>query len=456
MANNNKVTTNETEIKEQEVCSTPTMEELRKDSKDGVISFGEVFRKSATEDQSDDKTTEGLQPISQEDMDTYTPDPEQSALEQFGDGVLKDKLTIKPVPLKNQDLYKEEDLMQLSMGRPGYLKLLAKKYKDKPSRLSTGIPDLDEITGGGWVTNGMSVVAAAPNVGKTTILMQSACAMAQQGTAVVFITNDMRKVDLEAKVISQISYSLIGKNCLTISDITNHNALLVDDIHTREIARRLEKTMKYLHIRDLISDEEFDKECDNDLLLADKDKLTRIFLKYTTVYEKVIFIVDSLQQVASYISYGKEGVDNILRTFKEMSAVAPVVMVSTLNRTGYSKQGEINFADLKESGAVEYNADLIVTMIPKFAIEPDTDMDLKTFKTQAEREIVISCKKSRDSGEKSVAMTLYAPGCTFVKYNDDGIDHPSSAPVVKKKTGKKTVSPFMPTMNISGWNVANE
>ena len=37
-----------------------------------------------------------------------------------------------------------------------------------------------------------------------------------------------------------------------------------------------------------------------------------------------------------------------------------------------------------------------------------------------------------------------------------GIDHPSSAPVVKKKTGKKTVSPFMPTMNISGWNVANE
>ena len=162
------------------------------------------------------------------------------------------------------------------------------------------------------------------------------------------------------------------------------------------------------------------------------------------------------QQVASYISYGKEGVDSVLRTFKEMSAVAPVVMVSTLNRTGYSKQGEINFADLKESGAVEYNADLIVTMIPKFAIEPDTDMDLKTFKTQAEREIVISCKKSRDSGEKSVAMTLYAPGCTFVKYNDDGIDHPSSAPVVKKKTGKKTVSPFMPTMNISGWNVANE
>ena len=210
---NNKVTTNETEVKEQKVCSALTMDDLSKDGKNGIISFGEVFRKNTTEDQSDDdKTTEGLQPISQEDMDTYTPDPKQSALEQFGDGVLKDTLTIKPVPLKNQDLYKEEDLMQLSMGRPGYLKLLAKKYKDKPSRLSTGIPDLDEITGGGWVTNGMSVVAAAPNVGKTTILMQSACAMAQQGTAVVFITNDMRKVDLEAKVISQISYSLRTPN----------------------------------------------------------------------------------------------------------------------------------------------------------------------------------------------------------------------------------------------------
>ena len=31
MANHNTVTTNENEGKEQEVCSTPTMEELRKD-----------------------------------------------------------------------------------------------------------------------------------------------------------------------------------------------------------------------------------------------------------------------------------------------------------------------------------------------------------------------------------------------------------------------------------------
>lgn len=394
-----------------------------------------------------------MKPITQEDMDKYAPDPNESALEQFGDGVLKDMLTIKPVPLKKQDLYKEEDLMQLSMGRPGYLKLLAKKYKDKPSRLSTGIPELDEVTGGGWVTNGMSVVAAAPNVGKTTILMQSACAMAQQGTAVVFITNDMRKVDLEAKVISQISYSLIGKDCLTISDITNHNALMVDDAHTREIEKRLEKTMKYLHIRDLISDEEFDKECDNDVLLSDKDKLTRIFLKYTTVYEKVIFIVDSLQQVASYISYGKEGVDSILRTFKEMSAVAPVVMVSTLNRTGYSKQGEINFADLKESGAVEYNADLIVTMIPTFFIKGETDIDLKDFKSKAERKITISCKKSRDSREKDVDMVLYAPGCTFIKPFEEDTGKVSK-PKKKQPSDPPPVS-SLPYIGAKGWNVVN-
>ena len=128
MANNNKVTTNETEGKEQEVCSTPTMEELRKDSKDGIISFGEVFKKNPTGDQAEGKTVEGFQPISPEDMDSYTPDPEQSALEQFGDGVLKDKLTIKPVPLKKQDLYNEEDLMKLSMGRPGYLQVLNSVY----------------------------------------------------------------------------------------------------------------------------------------------------------------------------------------------------------------------------------------------------------------------------------------------------------------------------------------
>ena len=274
--------------------------------------------------------------------------PEQKKqLEKLTGGLLPVTRPV-PVPMRNQNLYSEQEMVNLSMGRKGYLDIMAKRYKDKPSRISTGIAELDEVTGGGWYVNGLSVITASPGIGKTTILLQSAVKMAQQGYVVVYVTCDMRKADLEPKIISQISYSLVGEKCLTIKDITNENALSNDTEHIRDIADKLESTMQYLHIRDLISDEDFDTGCDKDITLSDKSRIERVFEKYTTAYEKVIFIIDSLQQVASYTDTGKNGVDIALRRFKEMSATAPVVMVSTLNRGGYEKeQGEINFKDLK-------------------------------------------------------------------------------------------------------------
>ena len=53
-----------------------------------------------------------------------------------------------PVPLKNQTLYSQEDMINLSMGKKGYFNIMAQKFREKPSRISTGIFELDEVTGG--------------------------------------------------------------------------------------------------------------------------------------------------------------------------------------------------------------------------------------------------------------------------------------------------------------------
>ncbi len=325
------------------------------------------------------------------------------------------KKDIVVVPTKAQTIYKENDIIGLSMGKPNYLSVMAKKYRDRPSRISTGIPELDLVSGGGW-SSGLSVIAAAPNIGKTTILIQSAVAMAQNGTAVVFITNDMRKEDLEAKVISQLSYKLKGEECLRLSEITNGDKLSFKDKHNEELSEMLEKTMKYLHIRDLIYDEDFDRFCGFSDTIDNKTRLQKIFEVYSSVYEKVIFIVDSLQQVAAYIDTGKNGVDIMLRIFKEFSATVPIVMVSTLNRNGYKESGEINMSDLKETGSLEYNTDLLLTMVPLGFIYKNED--LKEFKSKDYRDVMITCKKSRDSKEMDMKMTLYAPGCTFMPYEE--------------------------------------
>lgn len=361
------------------------------------------------------KTVQGeLTPEQQETLNGLNAECDRISKDMIKRGIM----TV-PTPMKNQTLYSKEDIINLSVGRPDYLSILAKKYKDKPSRVSTGIPELDYVSGGGWCANGLSILTAQPNIGKSTILIQSAVKMSQQGTAVVFITNDMRKIDLESKIISQLSYSISGEDCYRLSDITNRGVLSFDTDHNKQIAKILETTLQHLHIRDLIEDEDFDRSCEGDLTQDGLSRLEKIFDKYTAVYEKVIFIVDSLQQVAGYLDTGKSGVDSILRVFKKWSAKAPIVLVSTLNRSGYSKeQGEVNMCDLKESGALEYNTDLLLTMVPLGFVDKTVNEDLKAFKSKDYRDVMITCKKSRDSSERDQKMTLYAPGCTFIAYKE--------------------------------------
>lgn len=367
----------------------------------------------------DSVNQKGKDTVSHEEDTTFTP-PENPTFGGIDTAELEatnNNNKIIEVPTKNNPYYKDENVRRFAVGSPNYLSKLADRIKDRPGKISTGIPDLDYVCGGGWAS-GLNAVAAAPNVGKTTILIQSACAMAQQGTAVVYITNDMRELDLTAKVLSQISYSLVGEDCLTIGKILNNNALSQDTDHVKAVLKNTQNTMQYLHIRDLIYDTDFDSACNKDLTLQGMDKIERIFNVYCNTYEKVIFFADSLQQIAGYIGGGKEGVDTQLRQFKQLSRKynVPIVMISTLNRTGYAKQGEINFSDLKESGSIEYDCDILLTMVPRFALMPEPDMDLKTFKQSDKRDIVISCKKSRDSAERDKTMTLYAPGCTFIPY----------------------------------------
>lgn len=333
---------------------------------------------------------------------------------------LKKEEQVIPVPVKTNAEQIESVVKTFSVGSSHNLSGLSERIRKAPGKISTGIPELDEITGGGW-SYGLNTVAAAPGTGKTTILIQSAVQMSQQGTAVVYITNDMRALDLECKVISGLSYSMVQKACLTVGDILNKGALDSGSQHVKDVLTKAEKTMQYLHIRDLIYDEEFDKACNTNPAMAEMDKLERIFFLYCNTYEKVVFIADSLQQIAGYTAGGKEGVDNQLRQFKQLSRKynVPIIMISTLNRTGYSKQDRILFSDLKESGAIEYDCDTIVTMLPLFVVDPNVEMDMHTFKKSAERDILLSCIKSRDSGEKDAKMTLYAPGCTFISYNGE-------------------------------------
>ncbi len=74
-------------------------------------------------------------------------------------------------------------------GRPFALEPLAGEVHDAP-RLSSGIAELDRVTGGGFVRGSVLLVGGDPGIGKSTLLIQAAAALARGGHRAVYISGE--------------------------------------------------------------------------------------------------------------------------------------------------------------------------------------------------------------------------------------------------------------------------
>jgi DNA repair protein RadA/Sms len=80
-------------------------------------------------------------------------------------------------------------------GRPGRkgrafaLEQLAGETHEAP-RLSSGIAELDRVTGGGFVRGSALLVGGDPGIGKSTLLIQAAAALARTGQRAVYISGE--------------------------------------------------------------------------------------------------------------------------------------------------------------------------------------------------------------------------------------------------------------------------
>ncbi len=74
-------------------------------------------------------------------------------------------------------------------GRPFPLEPLTGQTHDAP-RLASGIAELDRVTGGGFVRGSVLLVGGDPGIGKSTLLIQAAAALARGGHRVVYISGE--------------------------------------------------------------------------------------------------------------------------------------------------------------------------------------------------------------------------------------------------------------------------
>jgi DNA repair protein RadA/Sms len=74
-------------------------------------------------------------------------------------------------------------------GRPFALEPLAGETHEAP-RLASGVPELDRVTGGGFVRGSVLLVGGDPGVGKSTLLIQVAAALARKRQRAVYISGE--------------------------------------------------------------------------------------------------------------------------------------------------------------------------------------------------------------------------------------------------------------------------
>ena len=222
--------------------------------------------------------------------------------------------------------------------------------------MSTGIAGLDKALDGG-LHAGLTVLGAVSSMGKTSLMLQMADTLAAAGRNVLFITIEMSRMELIAKSAVR---------------------------GTKERARPLlDGKLPEEKVRGLIS--AYRQKTGGRVELWEPDApLTPAFLDekvstFCAQHESPVLFLDYLQLVAPARAgmTEKQTADAAVAMLKQLARRydMPVMAASSLNREAYRPgSAEPGLSAFKESGSVEYSADLLLVL----KYRTDADKEIKT------------------------------------------------------------------------------
>jgi len=214
------------------------------------------------------------------------------------------------------------------------------------SGVSSGIPAIDSIVGG-WQRGNLIVVAARPSVGKTALAtaMAADAAMHQKKSVAIF-SMEMSREEIGSRLISSLSgVSLhdIRHGQLDMSALTN----------VLDVAKGIRESGLRVEDSSISSPSEMRSKC----------------RRLKAEHGLDLIIVDYLQLMAPD-KQTKDGnrvydVADISRGLKALAREldVPVVALSQLSRSSeYRENNEPKLSDLRDSGAIEQDADVVLML----------------------------------------------------------------------------------------------
>lgn len=260
-------------------------------------------------------------------------------------------------------------------------KIWDRQNGNEDSGLPTGFPDLDELIGG-LAGGQMIIVAARPGVGKSTL-------------AVDFI----RHASIKQNIPSMIFSLEMGR----------------DELNQRIIAAEASVLLK-----NIVSGSMDDQDWDKAGSARDRIKAAPIFVdttEETTVHDITakarmyvekhnvgLIVVDYLQLLRSgqRMESREQEIATYSRAMKLLAKACdvPVVVIAQLNREAVRRGGAPQVSDLRESGSLEQDADVIMLIDRPEMTEPDGER-------AGEADVIVGKNRRGRTGKVTVASQLH-------------------------------------------------
>lgn len=281
--------------------------------------------------------------------------------------------------------------------------------------LKSGYKNLDMVTN---LYPGLYVLGAISSLGKTTFVHQLCDQLAEAGHKVLFFSLEQSTLELATKSLSRIMARKDASKAMTSLQIRKHGT----------DPRVLNATDVYA----TYADNMMIAECTYKATINTIEQTVESYIAKTG--KKPVVVVDYLQVIRppedSRMS-SKDLIDMYVQRLKQLQSANKLVLIviSSLNRQNYLTQ--IDFESFKESGGIEYTADVVWglqlevlhdSIFNSQAKVNEKRQKVKEAKAANPRRIELVCLKNRFGISSYSCMFDYYPQFDFFRPVMDGID----------------------------------
>ena len=274
------------------------------------------------------------------------------------------------------------------------------------SGLQTGYPTLEENAP---FLPGVYLLGALPAMGKTTFALNLAANICESGTPILYVSYEQNEDDFACKYLAR---------CWYLQNLETNKRTADKTPTARDIKMRQCDTEP---LKKICS--EFKEQRKNFYFCHTGDTVTELIekeLKPRVVNDGVKFIVIDYVQILpsdGASSAIRMQIDSAIRRLKEFQDEQKITLlvISSFNRQNYKDY--ISFESFKESGGLEYTADVVLGLQFKFVNEKDrANKTIFQEKLQQNpREIELVCVKNRYGKLFTCNIEYYSAHDTFLE-----------------------------------------